>query len=62
MEPLFYARRLIEKYREKDKKLCMVFIDLEKAYDVRAKRSFKVRVNEKRGPKNEYKFDLGYYV
>jgi len=33
MEPLFCVRQLVEKYREKNKKLCMVFIDLEKAYD-----------------------------
>jgi len=31
MEPLFCERQLA-KYREKNKKLCMVFIDLEKAY------------------------------
>lgn len=33
MEPLFYVRQLVEKYREENKKLCMVFIDLEKPYD-----------------------------
>jgi len=33
MEPVFCVRQLIEKYREKIKKLHMVFIDLEKVYD-----------------------------
>jgi len=33
MEPLFCVRQLVEKYMENNKKLCMVFIDLEKAYD-----------------------------
>lgn len=32
MEPIFCVRQLFEKYRER-KKGCMVFIDLEKAYD-----------------------------
>lgn len=30
---LFCVRQLVEKYREKNKNLCMVFIDLENAYD-----------------------------
>jgi len=33
MEPLFCVRQLVEKYKEKKKKLYMVFIDLEKMYD-----------------------------
>jgi len=33
MEPLFCVRKLVEKFSEKNKKLCMVFIDLEKAYN-----------------------------
>ena len=33
MEPIFCMRQIVEKYREKKRKLCMVFIDLEKAYD-----------------------------
>jgi hypothetical protein len=33
MESLFYVRQLIEKYKEKKKKLFMVFINLEKMYD-----------------------------
>jgi hypothetical protein len=44
-------------FREKKKKICLVFIDLEKAYD---KRSFKIGTNEKRGPKNKYRFNSGY--
>jgi len=59
MGPLFCVRQLLEKYREKNKKLCMVFIDLENAYDS-VKRRFKVNINEKRGTKIVYKFDSGY--
>jgi len=33
MVPLLYFRQLVEKYRVKNKKLCMVFINLELAYD-----------------------------
>jgi len=33
MAPIFCTRQIAEKYREKKRKLCMVFIDLEKAYD-----------------------------
>jgi hypothetical protein len=33
MEPLFCIRWLAQKFREKKKKLGMVLIDLEKAYD-----------------------------
>jgi len=33
IEPLFCVRQLVEKYRERNKKLCMVFIDLEKVND-----------------------------
>ena len=33
MEPIFCMRQIVEKYREKKRKLCVVFIDLEKAYD-----------------------------
>jgi len=33
MEPLFCARHLVETNKEKKKKLCMVFINVEKAYD-----------------------------
>ena len=33
MEPIFCVRQIVEKYRERKRKLCMVFIDLEKAYD-----------------------------
>jgi len=33
MGPLFCVRKLVEKYREKNEKPCMVRIDLEKAYD-----------------------------
>ena len=32
-EPIFAFRTLQEKYREKNKELQMVFVDLEKAYD-----------------------------
>ena len=32
-EPIFALRMLQEKYREKNKELHMVFVDLEKAYD-----------------------------
>lgn len=32
MEPMFCVRQVMEKYREKKRKLCMIFIDLEKAY------------------------------
>ena len=32
-EPMFYIRLLLQKYREYDRKLHVVFIDLEKAYD-----------------------------
>ena len=30
MEPIFCVRQIVEKYREIKKKLCIVFIDLEK--------------------------------
>lgn len=33
MEPLFCMRQLVKKYRENKRQLCMVFIDLEKAYN-----------------------------
>jgi len=35
MKPLFCVRQFVEKYRKKKKKkkLCMIFMDLEKAYD-----------------------------
>jgi hypothetical protein len=33
MKPLFCVRQLVKKFREKKKKLCMVFIDLKKVYD-----------------------------
>ena len=33
MNPIFILRRMAEKYREKQKELHMVFIDLEKSYD-----------------------------
>lgn len=33
MKPLFWVRHHVEKYRKKKKKLYMMFIDLEKAYD-----------------------------
>lgn len=33
IESLFCLRQQVENYREKKKKLCMVFIDLEKVYD-----------------------------
>jgi hypothetical protein len=33
MELFFCVRQLVEKFREKKKKSCMVLIDLEKAYD-----------------------------
>lgn len=32
-EPIFCVRKMIEKYREKKRKLCVIFIDLEKTYD-----------------------------
>jgi hypothetical protein len=42
MEPLFYVRQLVEKLREKMEKLCMVFIDLENAYDKVSREVLKV--------------------
>lgn len=33
MEPIFRVYRIVEKYREMKRKLYMVFIDIEKAYD-----------------------------
>lgn len=41
MEPLFYVRQLIKKYREKEKKLCMVFTNVNKTYDGVTKEVFK---------------------
>ena len=32
-DALFILRRLQEKYRAKGKKLCMIFVDLENAFD-----------------------------
>lgn len=47
MELLFCRRQRVEKYREKKKKLCMVFVDLEKGYNSAA-RSFKMGVSKKK--------------
>jgi len=33
MKSIFCVRQVMEKFREKKKKLCMIFIDLEKIYD-----------------------------
>ena len=33
MEAIYFLRRVIEKYREKNRDIHMVFIDLEKSYD-----------------------------
>jgi len=33
MDPLFCVKQLVKKYKEKNKKLCMVFTDLEKEHD-----------------------------
>ena len=33
VEAIYLLRRLVEKYREKNKDIHVVFIDLEKAYD-----------------------------
>jgi hypothetical protein len=32
IESLFFVRQLVEKFKKKKKKLCMVFINLEKTY------------------------------
>jgi hypothetical protein len=51
MEPLFCIRQLVEKYREKNKKLCMVYIDLEKVYDRVARKALKWTLMRKEIPK-----------
>jgi len=33
MEPIFFVRQVMETHREKNRILCMIFIDLEKAYE-----------------------------
>jgi len=59
MKPLFCVRQSVEIYREKNKKLCMVFIDLEKADDKVPREVLKWTLMRK-GPKNVDKFDSGF--
>jgi len=49
------VRHLIENYKKNDKKLCIVFIVRQKA-----KRNFKVDLNEKKSSNKVFKFDTGY--
>jgi ABC-type uncharacterized transport system auxiliary subunit len=57
MEPLFCIRQLVEKFSEKKKKLCMVFIDLEKAYERVTREVVKWTLMSKKVPKT---FNSGY--
>lgn len=54
VEPIFCIRQVLERYREKYKKLCMVFINVENDVLHSAERSFKMGVNKKRGLNNVY--------
>jgi len=51
MEPLFWVRKLEEKYRKNNKKQCEMFIDLEKAYDRVPRKYIKWTLIKKRSQK-----------
>lgn len=45
---IFCVRQVMEKYREKNRKLCMTFIDLEKTYDRLPREVFEMGIDEER--------------
>ena len=47
MNPVFALKMLQEKYKEKKKDLHMIFVDLEKAYDVQCSQIFDMVSPEK---------------
>ena len=53
MDPIFVLRQLMEKYRRKRKKMHIVFVDLEKAYD-KVQREVIWEVLEKKSVSDQY--------
>jgi len=61
MEPLICAKQLAEEYREKCKKLCTLFVNLEKAYERVPKYVLKWTLIRKEVPKMRIDFIQDMY-